>query len=147
MINEKYSNSSICRSNVDYQQQNFNHLCSFLTSSFFLSIHPHINKKDCSFSIITRLYLSIPHANPSFSWKKRTKKKIFLVCMRTHTHGGARTRDPGLIRPMLYRLSYTSDLPLRQIQDRRKQRKESSCLWILQEFEIFGININIQFLS
>ena len=54
---------------------------------------------------------------------------------------------PGLIRPMLYRLSYTSDLPLRQIQDRRKQRKESSCLWILQEFEIFGISIKIQFLS
>ena len=91
MINEKYSNSSICRSNVDYQQQNFNHLCSFLTSSFFLSIHPHINKKDCIFSI-TRLYLSIPHANPCLSWKKRTKKNIFIVCMRTHTHGGARTR-------------------------------------------------------
>ena len=28
------------------------------------------------------------------------------------THGGARTRDPGLIRPMLYRLSYTSDILL-----------------------------------
>ena len=86
MINEKYSNSSICPSNVDYQQQqNFNHLCSFLTSSFFLSIHPHINKKDCSFSIITRLYLSIPHANPSFSWKKRTKKK-YIYCVYAHAY-------------------------------------------------------------
>lgn len=36
------------------------------------------------------------------------KGKPKYLLQKDYAHAGTRTRDPGLIRPMLYRLSYTS---------------------------------------
>ena len=60
---------------------------------------------------------------------KESKSLVMTITLwdRRNAPGGARTPDPGLIRPMLYRLSYQSDSktsggPPRDLDSRAKQK-------------------------